>query len=100
MVRAAKATGNGSCLFPPGINSVEEMTWDLCLAIEHALRICSWQENLMPEDMPPNWMLPFEDQLKIHFEEVDRRREEKYGTGSGDVESSDMMSNDLSSGFR
>lgn len=94
-MRAAKLSGNGLFLFPDG-STVEEVPWDLAAAIEFAIRICSWQENLMSEDMPPNWMLPFEDELQIWFEEVERRREERYGGG----ESVDLEQNELTERFR
>jgi hypothetical protein len=96
MVRTAKLSGNGACLFPEGTHSIEHLTWDLAQAIEHAVRVCSWQENLMSEDMPPNWMLPFDSELELWFEEVDRRREDRYGGGA--EESGSMMENELTKG--
>lgn len=38
--------------------------------------------------MPPEWMWPFDDDLEVWFEDVDRKRKEKYG---GDSEPSESM---------
>lgn len=70
------------------------------MAIEHAHRILDWQENLIKDEMPPRWMWPFEDELEIWFEEVERKREERYGGKGGSDDSVPMMSNELSKGRR
>ncbi len=54
-----------------------------------------WQENLFGEDMPPEWMWALPDSLEDWFAEVERRREQKYGTSKDEDESSLMMSNEL-----
>lgn len=71
------------------------------MAVEHASRVCDWQENLQQDEMPPEWMWPFSDELDEWFEEVDRRRKEKYGSrdDSGDTETP-MMRNELAEGRR
>lgn len=68
---------------------------DLALALNHANRVCDWQENLAQDEMPPAWMWPFEDELELWFEEVERRRSEKYGTSRSEDESVPMMQNEL-----
>jgi hypothetical protein len=67
------------------------------LAIAHAHRILGWQENLLSEEQPPQWMWPFESELELWFEEVDQKREERYGgsEGSSSGESVPMMTNEL-----
>ena len=101
MARAAKISGGGTSLLPKEMTSTEEMPWDLALAIEHAMRILSWQENLLGKEMPPDWMLPFDKELEIWFERVDRERKEKYGDDSGDDrEQVDMMENEFSARFK
>lgn len=71
------------------------------MAIEHALKVCSWQENLIGKEMPPSWMWPFDDELEIWFERVDRERKEKYGGDSeDDREESPMMDNTYSERFK
>jgi hypothetical protein len=97
MVRASKASGNGAFLIP-GSSSIEEVPWDLASAIDHAIRVCSWQENLMEDEMPPQWMWPFDLELEDWFSEVERARKAKYG-GDSD-ETSEMVSNEYSDRFK
>lgn len=52
--------------------------------MEHATRINNWYENLTSEDMPPQWMWPFEDELSSWFELVEIRRKERYGGDTDD----------------
>lgn len=72
---------------------------DLVRAIAHAHRLLDWEENLQSEEMPPEWMWPFDDELEAWFEEVQRKRDEKYG-GDSSASSEPMMSNDLAEGRR
>lgn len=75
------------------------MPFDLLQAIEHANRVLDWTENLSSDELPPAWMWPFDEELRLWFEEVERKREEKFGTGeSGDE--SDMQTNELAAGRR
>lgn len=73
------------------------------MAIEHASHICDWQENLQEDEIPPEWMWPFSEELEVHFEEVDRKRKEKYGlddddkAGNGDM---GMLDNEFARGRR
>lgn len=72
------------------------------MAIEHAHRVLDWQENLSQDELPPRWMWPFETELEIWFEDVETKREAKYGGSSGGSEDSStpMMSNELTRGMR
>jgi len=80
---------------------VSEIPTDLSLAINHALRIVSWQENLMTEEMPPVWMWPLEWELDLWFEDVQRQRELRYNPdGADDREEPEMMHNELADRFR
>jgi hypothetical protein len=76
------------------LKSIEELPNDLVKAIQHATRVNGWQENLGSDEIPPEWMWPFEDRLTEWFEHVEAVREEKYGGGDG-TESVPMMSNQL-----
>lgn len=49
------------------------------MAIQHAMTVLQWRENLVSEEMPPEWMWIFDNELEIHFQEVDRARKAKYG---------------------
>jgi len=66
-------------LFPPGVDSVAEIHWDLNFAIEHANTIIGWQRNLSKDEMPPRWMWAFADELEIWFDEVELAREQRMG---------------------
>lgn len=70
-------------------------------AIEHAHRICDWQENMVSEEIPPKWMWCFEEELEIWFEEVDQQRKARFGGGEsrGD-ENVPMMQNEMTKGRR
>lgn len=49
--------------------------------------------------MPPAWMWPFEEELEAWFEEVERKREARYGggdDGSSDASDGPMLHNELS----
>lgn len=100
MARAAKLSGNGAIMLPKDMTSAEEIPWDLAAAIEHAMKVCSWQENLLHDEMSPSWMLPFDSELELWFERVDRERNEKYGGDSDDREEVDMMENEFSARFK
>jgi hypothetical protein len=68
-------------------------------AIEHGHKVLDWQENLMADEVPPEWMWPFQEELELWFEEVQHRRDEKWGTNSGDV-TAPMMSNEYADSLR
>lgn len=69
------------------------------MAISHAQTILNWQENLFGEDMPPEWMWPFNEELEKHFDEVEKRRKRKYGEDE-EEESGPMVQNELSRHMR
>lgn len=102
LASAAKTSGNGDLLWPKGCVNVEDIPWELSVAIQHAYRVLSWQENLTEDEMPPVYMWPFEEALELHFERVDRARKDKYGSGSGDEDDggTPMMSNELAEKVR
>lgn len=70
------------------------------MAIAHAHRVLDWQENLPSDEVPPSWMWPFEDELEIWFDQVEEKREDKYGRKSGGDETVPLMSNELAKGRR
>ena len=58
-------------------------------------------ENLTKDEMPPDWMWPFDDELEQWFADVEEARNQKYGGGSAssDGESSGpMMKNEYAEG--
>ena len=70
------------------------------MAITHAQTILHWQENLMSEDMPPEWMWPLGEELDAWFAAVKERHEEKYGRKEPLDDAPDMAQNELSRGRR
>ncbi len=54
-------------------------------------------ENLLDEEMPPSWMWCHEDELTEWFDEVTRKRDEKYGKTSTD-ETVPMTTNEFAQG--
>lgn len=36
------------------------------------------------DEMPPRWMWPFDDELEVHWANVDQRRKERFGNNSDD----------------
>lgn len=71
------------------------------LAIEHAVRIVSWQENLPPDECPPAWMWPLDWEIEEWFEKVKIERDKKFGKNKsidpsdGGEESSDMWTENV-----
>ena len=78
MVAVTKATGSGHLLWPKGKN-IEDIQSDLFNAIDHALLICAWKENLSPDEMPKRWMWHLDWELEDWFKIVQSRRDSKYG---------------------
>jgi hypothetical protein len=69
------------------------------MAISHAQTILGWQENLMSEDMPPEWMWPLGEELNDWFDAVKARQDERFGRNSDEKEDApDMAQNELTRG--
>lgn len=62
-------------MFPEGCTTLEEVPWDLSVAISHAFSILGWHENRMPDKIPPHWMWPHDEELEKFFKSVDDRDE-------------------------
>lgn len=101
MVAISKATGSQDLLWPEGA-TVETIPDDLLIAIDQAVRVLSWLENLSSDEVPPSWMWHLDWKLEEWFEQVERDRDKKYGSSSGDqhnsvmkeLESEDRISNE------
>ena len=64
-------------------------------AVQFAGRILEWQENLTEEEMPPQWMWCFEDELEPWFDEIFRARKSDSGGSGGEEAPEGYMTNDL-----
>lgn len=64
--------------------------------------IVSWQENLADEEVPPEWMWALDHELIGWFDEVKRKRDEKYGRSNDDDDRDEapMMTNELAAARR
>jgi hypothetical protein len=74
---------------------------DLFSAIEQANRVLDWLENLTKDEIPPEWMWPFEDDLEQWFANVEEQRKQRFGGGgdsSSDAPSGPMMKNEYAQG--
>ena len=92
-------SGNGEFLYPEGCDSIETCPNDLALAVNHALTILNWQQNLISDEMPPAWMWPFDDELVDWFEAVEAKREAESSGGSADTVA-DMTQNEYAMDFK
>ena len=61
--------------------------------------ILDWLENLPKEDRPPQWMWHLDEKLIEWFEEVDRKREARFGSNGG-REMPEMEQSELTKGLR
>lgn len=75
------ATGDGSLLWPEGCTSIQQVPHDLVAAYHHATYILKTSEALMEEEMPPDWMWAFPEELETHFERIKRERDKRFGGG-------------------
>lgn len=76
------------------------MPLDLLRAISHANKILDWHENLVTDEIPPEWMWPFDDPLNEWFDDIKRDRAmANSGTQTVDDRTEvPMMSNELAEG--
>lgn len=96
-IRIARSTGNGSILWPKDVKSATDCPVDLLRSISHADKILDWFENMMPDEVPPEWMWPFDDELNDWFDEIREARKARYSGGGDDADDdTGMMVNDIS----
>lgn len=50
------------------------------MAIEHALNVLTWYENLQKEDVPPEYLWDDAEGLEQWWEMVEQRRQDGQGT--------------------
>lgn len=58
------------------------------MALSHADQVVSWQqnENITSEEMPPQWMWPFPEELDVWFQQViEARASASNGGGARDT---------------
>lgn len=86
-------------LLPPGSSSMIDAPADLLRAIYHANKILDWYENFPEDDIPPEWMWPFEEELDKWFKEL--KAEKAAGSETSDDRTKvPLMDNELTAGKR
>jgi hypothetical protein len=68
-----------SSLLPEGVDHLVDAPYTLHQNIVFALRVIRWEEELSPDERPPKRIWLDNDKLTAHFDEVQRKRDEKYG---------------------
>jgi hypothetical protein len=69
--------GDFSSFWPDGI---ENAPWDRPVAVNQALMVISWHENLPRDEQPPRHVWWSDELLDQWFRNVQENRESKYGT--------------------
>lgn len=71
-----------SSLLPEGVDHLSDAPYTLHQAIVFGLRVLEWEE-LSPDERPPKRLWLNNAALNTHFEEVQRKRDEKFKPGGG-----------------
>lgn len=74
-------------MLPVDCNNVESMPSDLMVAIDHALHILGWQENMMEDEMPERWKWHLDWEINRHFLDIKRKRNPENASSSSDEDS-------------
>lgn len=86
-VRIARDLGNVATLLPPFVRTLHDLPYRLFEAIQMALMVCGWQDNLEEKEQPPKSIWLNARKLRDHMENVRRnRKREMEGKGSHDIE--------------
>jgi hypothetical protein len=94
---AARATGSGHLLWPQG-TTIESAPADFIVALDQAITITNWLDNLSSDELPPRWMWHLDWELEIHFEKVKAERDKKYGLNT--TQGDDWVENEYAARFR
>ena len=76
------------------------MDWFLQVAIEQALTILNWYENLPKKEVPPEHLWEDAEGLDLWWKIVEAKRGDETASGYSDAEESDMTDNDMAREFR
>lgn len=98
LVRVAKGMGGSAPLMDYDLS---EAPWDLITALNQALVVLSWYENLPKDEQPPRWIWWSEKLLDEWFKEVTNNR--KSGKKTNSYQRADdvpMSDNSMTDDFR
>jgi hypothetical protein len=84
---------------------VEEIPWPIVVAVNQALTVISWHENLPRDEQPPRHIWHSPELVELWFKDVEEARNSKYGGGKkkSSYEEADnvpMTSNELTDKYR
>lgn len=82
-MRAAQKAGDFRSLYPKGAERIEDVPWFLMVAIEHALTIISWHENLPSDEQPPEYLWEDSEGLEWWWATVEDKRNDGVSTSRG-----------------
>jgi hypothetical protein len=75
-VRSAQQLGTITVLYPDECDRATQIPWFLQAAIEHALTILNWFENLPKNEVPPKHVWADPDGLELWWKKIEERRSE------------------------
>jgi hypothetical protein len=76
-VRLARDMGTVRELFPEGVGHLLDLPYVLFDAIQRALMILGWHENLLEEEQPPRRIWADNERLNEWFADVKRKRKQE-----------------------
>lgn len=101
MVRAAQQAGDYRSLYPEGCDRVTDLPWYFQSAIEHALTILNWLENLPKKEVPPRHVWADPEGLELWWKRVEDLRSNDYPTSAGTPDGDSAgTENDLARAFK
>lgn len=89
LVNATQRAGDFRVLYPKGCDSVFDIPWFLQVAIDQALMILNWRENLTKEEMPPEHIWEDPEGLDDWWHRVEAKRSDGVPTASRYSDSDD-----------
>lgn len=97
-VRLARDLGNVATLLPRHVRSLHDLPYRLFEAIQMALMVCGWQDNLDEKEQPPKAIWLNSKKLREWMQNVRlNRKREMEGKGSADIE--DPVDNEAARGL-
>lgn len=58
---------------------MHDAPWQIVVAVNHALTVISWHENLPKDEQPPRHIWHSAELVDAWFRDVEEQRESKYG---------------------
>lgn len=101
MVRAAQQGGDLRVLYPAGAERILDIPWFLEVAIEHALTVLNWMENLPKKEVPPQRLWGDGEGLEQWWAKVEEWRSEGGGpASSSSPDAAEGTDNELARAFK